>query len=87
MLAASIAHADISATVTGISDYDFRGVSQTADDPALQGSIDFEGETGLYAGIWASNVDFDDCCGEDYEVDYYVGWTAGDAVEWDFGAI
>jgi len=87
LTASSAALAELSATVTGITDYDFRGVSQTADDPALQGSIDFEGEKGQYVGIWASNVDFDDCCGEDIEVDYYAGWTAGETVEWDFGAV
>lgn len=81
------ANADVSATVTGITDYDFRGVSQTADDPALQASIDFEGESGFYAGIWGSNVDFDNCCDEDIEIDYYAGLTAGEFLEWDFGAI
>ena len=51
VMLASTAQADISATVTGISDYDFRGVSQTADDPALQGSIEWEGESGGYGGV------------------------------------
>ena len=79
--------AEISATVTGITDYDFRGVSQTADDPAIQGSVDVSGESGWYAGIWASNVDFDDCCDESAEVDYYVGFTAGETIEWDVGYV
>lgn len=78
--------ADFSATVTGISDYDFRGVSQTADDPAFQASIDVEGEY-VYAGVWGSNVDFDDCCDEDIELDYYVGFVMGETIEWDIGAV
>jgi len=87
LLSGAASGADVSATVTGITDYDFRGVSQTADDPAIQGSLDVEGESGWYAGVWASNVDFDNCCDEDYEIDYYVGFTAGETIEWDVGYI
>ena len=35
---ASLAQAEISSTLTLASDYDFRGISQTARDPALQAS-------------------------------------------------
>jgi uncharacterized protein (TIGR02001 family) len=57
------------------SDYVFRGVPQTDEKPALQGSIDVGHASGLYAGVWASNVDFDAPDGIDVEVDIYVGWT------------
>lgn len=57
------------------SDYVFRGVSQTDEKPALQGSLDFGLANGLYAGAWVSNVDFDAPDGIDIEVDLYVGWT------------
>jgi uncharacterized protein (TIGR02001 family) len=87
VLTASVARAELSATITGTTDYDFRGVSQTADDPALQISVDYEGENGLYAGVWGSNVDFDNCCDENLEIDYYAGFVAGETIEWDFGAI
>ena len=40
------------------SDYVFRGVSQTSNEPALQGGADI-GWGILYAGVWASRVDFD----------------------------
>lgn len=39
------------------SDYVFRGISQSAEEPALQGGIDFTYGI-LYAGIWGSGVDF-----------------------------
>ncbi|WP_440056353.1 TorF family putative porin (plasmid) [Pseudoalteromonas sp. T1lg65] len=65
------AMADWSATVTGASDYTFNGVSQTKNDPALQGSLDKAFDNGVYAGSWASNVDFDG--GTDLEWDFYVG--------------
>ena len=86
-LASSVASAGIEATITGTTDYDFRGVSQTADDPALQGDVNVSTESGLYAGLWASNVDFDDCCDEDYELDWYVGFSAGETIEWDAGFV
>ncbi|MGD9386623.1 MAG: TorF family putative porin, partial [Gammaproteobacteria bacterium] len=57
------------------SDYVFRGVTQTDEGPALQGSLDFGLANGLYAGVWASNVDFDAPDGIDLEVDVYFGWT------------
>jgi uncharacterized protein (TIGR02001 family) len=53
------------------SDYVFRGVSQTQEDPQVFGGIDATYGIG-YAGVWASNVDFgaDDPTAE---VDFYVG--------------
>ena len=47
-----------SATVTAVSDYLFNGVSQTQEDPALQASFDWADDSGIYAGVWGSNVDF-----------------------------
>ncbi len=38
---AGVANAEVSATVTAASDYDFRGYSQTAKDPAIQASVDY----------------------------------------------
>lgn len=40
------------------TDYLFRGVSQTRGDPAIQGALDIEHDSGLYVGGFASNVDF-----------------------------
>jgi uncharacterized protein (TIGR02001 family) len=58
------------------SDYVFRGISQTDFDPALQVGADYSfGDTGLYVGAWASNVDFVDSDGPDIELDYYIGWN------------
>ncbi|MEJ6472684.1 TorF family putative porin [Pseudoalteromonas piscicida] len=71
VLASNCALADWSATLTGVSDYTFNGVSQTQNDPALQGSIDKAFSNGVYAGSWASNVDFGG--DTDLEWDFYVG--------------
>ncbi len=66
------AMADLSATGTLASDYSFNGVSQTDNGPALQGSFDYSQASGLYAGTWASNVDFDPT-DTSLEWDFYVG--------------
>jgi len=74
-------------TVTAVSDYNWRGVTQTSQDPALQGSVDYSMENGFYAGAWASNVDFGDCCDEEVEVDLYTGFSGGETVTWDVGFV
>ena len=79
------ARAQFSATVTGTSDYDFRGVSLSAKNPALQASLDYELPNGFAIGIWGSNIDSDyyDFDAEeqvniddDIEVDYYLTYSA-----------
>lgn len=61
------------------TDYRYRGISQSDEGPAVQGGFDVGHETGLYAGIWASSIDFGDTGGT-LEVDYYAGF-AGNIVE------
>lgn len=62
-------------SLAATSDYVFRGVSQTDEGPAIQASVDIGHSSGFYAGIWASNVDFDAPDGIDIELNFYVGWT------------
>lgn len=87
-------HAAVTSTWTAASDYDFRGITQTAQDPALQVSLDYANDAGWYVGAWASNVDFcasgSACADADYEVDLYSGFTGtfGEAGPgWDVGLI
>ena len=68
-----------------VTDYVFRGFSQTGEDPAIQGGVDLTAGS-FYAGAWASNVDFGD--DTDAEFDIYGGYrteAAGFAL--DFGVI
>ncbi len=46
----------VSGSVALLSDYRFRGVSQTDKGAAVQGGITVTHESGLYAGFWASNL-------------------------------
>ena len=63
--------AAVSANVAFTSDYVWRGMTQS-DGPAIQGGFDYEAEGGFYAGIWGSNVNFNDGAGS--ELDYYAGY-------------
>jgi uncharacterized protein (TIGR02001 family) len=72
--AATAANAGVTSTWTLTNDYDFRGNSQSAKDPAIQGSVDYAAESGWYIGAWGSNVDFGPA-DVDLEVDLYSGFT------------
>lgn len=56
------------------SQYVFRGLSQTNEDPAIQGGLDYSHSSGLYAGTWASNVSWLKDAG---------AYTSS-SMEWDF---
>jgi uncharacterized protein (TIGR02001 family) len=89
LLTAATANAEVSSTWTLTNDYDFRGASQSAKDPAVQASLDYAADSGWYVGAWASNVDFGEAADVDYEVDLYTGFSGGaeDGLGWDVGVI
>jgi uncharacterized protein (TIGR02001 family) len=68
---------EVSGNIAIISDYTFRGISQTLEKPAIQGGLDIAAPYGLYGGVWGSSVNF----GEDLsggaraqmELDAYAG--------------
>jgi uncharacterized protein (TIGR02001 family) len=64
--------------VAGVTDYRFRGISQTSKKPALQGGIDFGHSSGFYLGAFGSNVnwvkDFNGASKGSIEVDLYGGF-------------
>jgi uncharacterized protein (TIGR02001 family) len=62
-----------SATTALATDYVFRGISQTNEDPAIQGSLDYAHPTGFYLGAWGSNVDESISKGN-IELDFYAGY-------------
>ncbi|MEO8374444.1 MAG: TorF family putative porin [Sphingomonas bacterium] len=47
----------INGSATVVTDYRFRGVSQTDKNVAIQGSITLTHESGLYVSVWGSSVD------------------------------
>lgn len=68
--------ADVSGTVSFTNDYRFRGISQTAGDAAIQGSLDAAFDNGVYVGIWGSNLDYGSGDDATIEIDYYAGYGA-----------
>jgi uncharacterized protein (TIGR02001 family) len=82
-----VSQAQFSSTWTAVSDYDFRGFSQSAKDPALQASADYAfGDSGFSMGAWASNVDFSPADG-DIELDLYANYVGkiNDTFSWTAG--
>ena len=60
-----------------VTDYRFRGISQSRLRPALQGGVDFAHDSGLYVGLWASTIKIlKDIPGGkgDVELDIYGGY-------------
>lgn len=49
---------DLDVTLSAMSDYRDTGISQTRGDPALQAEAIVQHASGLYAGVFMSNVDF-----------------------------
>tara|TARA_R110002167_G_scaffold101150_9_gene263793 strand:+ start:3410 stop:4066 length:657 start_codon:yes stop_codon:yes gene_type:complete len=80
-LSATQVNAEVSANVAMTSDYVWRGITQTSGEGAIQGGFDYAHESGAYAGIWGSNVDFGTTA--DLEFDLYAGY----ATELDSGIV
>jgi uncharacterized protein (TIGR02001 family) len=73
------AEAEPTLTVTGgatlTSDYRFRGISLSDSDPAVQGTVNLNHESGLYAGVWAASLEgFGAVGGASAEIDLYAGF-------------
>ena len=66
-------------TVTGnaavVSDYRFRGISQTDKRFALQGGITVTHESGFYVSTWGSSIDDYVAAGSDQELDLIAGYS------------
>jgi len=61
---------EITANINLTNDYRLRGISQTDRGRAIQGGFEYR-QDDIYAGVWASNVDFAD----DLVMIYYGGLT------------
>jgi len=61
------------------SQYIFRGLTQTGEEMALQGGVDYAHSSGFYAGAWASNISWleDDSLYQNssLELDVYGGYA------------
>ncbi|NHZ84207.1 hypothetical protein F2P44_33950, partial [Massilia sp. CCM 8695] len=99
MFAGNIAHAedkkpdnDISFNAAVVSDYRYRGISQTRLKPALQGGADYTNNpTGFYAGTWLSTIKWTKDAGGDGSVEWDIyGGKRGEIVKdvsYDLGVL
>jgi uncharacterized protein (TIGR02001 family) len=76
-----------------VSDYLYRGISQTNAQPAIQGGFDYAHSSGFYAGVWGSSISWltdtpliTGATNAPLELDTYFGYkaAAGD-VGYDVG--
>ena len=91
------------ANVSIATDYRFRGITQTTEDPALSGGFDYaySGQSiGIFLGVWASNIDFAENITfalepvqdtADLEIDFYGGLIGslplGNGLGWKIGGL
>jgi len=91
------AHADdappsgpaLTGNIGGVSDYLFRGISQTDQEPALQGGVEYGSADSWYVGAWGSNVSWlsdNSALGTNVsnslEIDLYAGWRVPLNADW-----
>ncbi len=96
LLGIADAQAGTSGNVSLTSDYVFRGVSQSNQNPALQGGVDYSADSGFYIGTWGSSISWlSDLStsaapiSSSLELDVYGGYRGqfSDAVSYDVGAL
>ena len=69
-MASGAAMAEVSMNIGATSNNIWRGVTQSADDAAVSGGLDYSHDSGFYLGTWASSL----ATGAGAEVDYYAGF-------------
>ena len=86
LTAAAPSYAEITANASVTSNYIWRGLTQTTNDAAVQGGIDYANESGFYAGTWVSNVNYGADDVYSYEHDLYFDFSgeSGD-ISYDVG--
>jgi uncharacterized protein (TIGR02001 family) len=77
--------------VGAVSEYRYRGITQSRFDPALQGGVDFAHKSGFYLGTWGSTIKWIDDAGGNagVELDFYGGYKGFSAgpVAFDLGVL
>lgn len=65
----------LSANIGFFGQYVFRGITYTNERPAVQGGFDYAHSSGIYLGIWGTNVDDAGLYGNTLEIDLYGGYV------------
>jgi uncharacterized protein (TIGR02001 family) len=81
---------ELSFNLGAVTDYRYRGISQTRRKPTLQAGVDFAHSSGFYVGAWGSGIKWIKDAGGDasVEIDVYGGYkgTIGD-IGYDVGVL
>lgn len=87
-LLAGTASAQVSFNLSAVSDYRFRGISQSAGDPAVQGSVAFDHPVGVFAGLFASTIDLGAASSDTFEAFVNAGYArrVDPDLSWELGA-
>ena len=82
------AQSPVTGNVSLVSDYRFRGLTQTFEEPAFQGGFDYAHSSGFYVGNRNSSISDTFYGGSPLEMDFYAGYkpTFG-AVTGDVGIL
>jgi len=81
-----IASAELTANASAYSNYIFRGTTYSGDSAVVQGGIDWNNNSGIYAGTWVSTLGSAGVGGN--EIDFYSGYTGeAGALTYDIGVL
>jgi uncharacterized protein (TIGR02001 family) len=69
------------ANIGVVSDYYFRGISQSWHKPTAQGGMDITHSSGFYAGVWGSGVTPNTYPDANTEIDVYAGYNGTTPIE------
>src|ERR1700687_3083951 len=75
------------ANVALVSNYLYRGISQTGAKPAIQGGFDYAHASGFYAGVWGSNISWipaSVASSASLELDTYLGFKNSFATDFSY---
>lgn len=80
----------VTSNVALVSNYLYRGISQTGAKPAIQGGFDFVHSSGLYVGAWGSSIswisDMGMASNAGLELDTYFGFKNTFATDFSYDA-
>ncbi|MCY4264041.1 MAG: TorF family putative porin [Gammaproteobacteria bacterium] len=74
------------ANFSATNNYIWRGLTQSINEGAIQGGIDYAADSGFYVGTWASNVSYESDDVYSYEHDIYFGYAGEEGgISYDIG--
>jgi uncharacterized protein (TIGR02001 family) len=81
----------VTANVSLVSNYLYRGISQSGAKPALQGGFDYTHASGFYAGVWGSSISWltdnaavTGATSSQLELDTYFGFKNAFATDFNY---